>query len=208
MAQMTILDEPGTVFDECRPILQPIYEALESAVPKAALIVTENGWPRTATLFCHLVRAEVKTVLQGRACPIEFDEVSRTMDMQAIGNEGLATSYEGITLRIWRGTSLPRPITESKKLFYQHSFPASFWTPTAVVPIQSLVVLWSCNDDGSGLQVALCCPGGTEGRYLWIKSVAHPSEWMVVLPNDELARFPAADFDDLLDEKDEQKNNG
>lgn len=208
MVPITILSDSGDVFDFARPILQPIYEALEIAVPKAQAIIVENGWPRTATLFCHLVRAEMKTILQGRSCPIEFDEVSRTVDMHTLGNEGLATSYEGITLRIWRGTTLPKALTQSKKIFYQHSFPESFWTTTSVIPIQSLVVLWSCCEDGNNLSVSLCCPGGTEGKYLWIREIEHPSQWMKFLPSSELRPGVEDDFDDLLlDEESLEKGN-
>lgn len=209
MAAITILSDSGEVFDFARPILQPIYEALEIAVPKAQGIIVENGWPRTATPFCHLVRAEVKTILQGRSCPIEFDDVSRTVDMHTLGNEGLATSHEGITLRIWRGTTLPKPLTQSKKIFYQHSFPESFWTTSSVVPIQSLVVLWSCDDDGGNLSVSLCCPGGAEGKYLWIRDIEHPSQWMIFLPSSDVEPRAVDDFDDLLlnEESVEKGNN-
>lgn len=209
MPNLTISSSESEVFDICRPILQPIYEALEAAAPKAADLIVQNGWPRTMSLFCHLVRAEVKTALQGKACPIEYDEIDRTMVMHAVGNEGLATNYEGITIRVWRGKNLPKAQTQSKLNFYQHSFPASFWTTSAVFPIQSLVVLWSCDEDGSNLTVSLCCPDGSADKYKWLRVIPHPSEWMIVLSSRESDLMATDDFDDILNEdEDKQKKNG
>jgi len=95
---LTLASEPKEVLEDIRPILQPIYEALETAVPNASHLIAEQGWEYTALLYSHLVRADVKAKLHGRQCPIEFDDIPREVVMDAVCNEGLSTTFGEITI--------------------------------------------------------------------------------------------------------------
>ena len=88
---LTINSEPEDVLAYTRPILVPIFEAIEVAAPKAQKIITENGWVKSPWLFSHLVRADVKTILDGKYCPVEFDQEFRMMKMGSVPMEGLST---------------------------------------------------------------------------------------------------------------------
>jgi len=44
MLNFTLDTDPEVVLFALRPLLIPVYEALEQAIPKAVQIVAENGW--------------------------------------------------------------------------------------------------------------------------------------------------------------------
>ena len=75
-----------------------LYRAFERL--DAATIIRENGWPTTGTLYAHIVRADVKTQLDGKDCAIEFDDIPRQLEMGKVSNEGLATNFDGIDVKM------------------------------------------------------------------------------------------------------------
>jgi hypothetical protein len=193
MLELTKATEPTDVIQILRPILQPIYEALEVSVPEAYAIIKEYGWA-SPSLPSHIVRASAKLNLDGRACPVEFDDGERIVNMEAVANDGLSTVFEGITIKIWKGRSLPRAHTDSRKSFYQHT-QNGLWVSDGPPPILSLIVFWDCDSEGGNLRLWLCCPKNSRGHYIWFESIPHPSSWMVVnKPENE----KVDDFDDLL----------
>ena len=68
---LTVDSEPELVIAYTRPILIPIFEAIEIATPKAHRVITENGWNNTPQLFSHIVRADAKITLDGKRCPVD-----------------------------------------------------------------------------------------------------------------------------------------
>lgn len=206
MNDLTLASEPTEVLQAVRPILQPAYEALETAVPKAAQIITEQGWQNNALLFSHLVRADVKAKLHGRQCPIEFDDVAREVVMDSVCNDGLSTSFEDITLKIFKGTVLPRAMSSQRESFYQHTLPG-VEPNIETAQLRSLVVLWDCDEEGANLKIFLCCPKDRHGTYAWREVVPHPSEWMVVSV-DQSTTEVTDDFDELLEDSGDAEATG
>ncbi len=196
MNELTLASDFSAVMQSVRPILQPVYEALESAVPNAALVISQQGWRTSPLLFSHLVRADVKAKLHGRQCPIEFDDIARELVMDTVCNEGLSTNFEDITLKVFKGTMLPKATSSRRESFYQHTLPGM--TPDLdTARLRSLVVLWDCDEEGNNLKIFLCCPKDKQGTYVWREEVPHPSEWMVVAVEQGAAEV-VDDFDDLL----------
>ena len=206
MNDLTLASEPNEVLQAVRPILQPVYEGLETAVPKAAQIIIEQGWQNNALLFSHLVRADVKAKLHGRQCPIEFDDVAREVVMESVCNDGLSTSFEDITLKIFKGTVLPRATSSLRETFYQHTLPG-VEPDMETAQLRSLVILWDCDEDGNNLKIFLCCPKDRYGTYAWREVIPHPSEWMVVTLPDS-ASEAADDFDELLGNDEDAEETG
>jgi hypothetical protein len=204
MSKLTLASEPKEVMENTRPILQPIYEALETAVPNASHLIAEQGWTYTALLYSHLVRADVKAKLHGRQCPIEFDDIAREVVMDAVCNEGLSTVFEELTIKIFKGTVLPRAASNRRESFYQHTLPGM--TPDSqTAQLRSLVVLWDCDTEGANLKLWLCCPKDKYGASVWLEPIPHPSEWMVVAASTSSS---TDDFDDLLKSDDPNKKTG
>jgi len=203
---LTLASDPDEVLQAVRPILQPIYEALETSVPKAAQIITEQGWQNNAMLFSHLVRADVKARLHGRKCPIEFDDISREVVMDSICNDGLSTNFEDITLKVFKGVVLPRATSSQRESFYQHTLPG-IEPDMETARLRSLVVLWDCDVEGANLKIFLCCPRDKTGIFAWREVVAHPSAWIVVSRTESSARV-SDDFDELLQGTDESEGMG
>ena len=201
MTELTLATDSNEVIQMVRPILQPIYEALETAVPNAALVISQQGWQTSPLLFSHLVRADVKAKLHGRQCPIEFDDIAREVVMDTVCNEGLSTNFENVTLKIFKGTVLPKATSSRRESFYQQTLPEM--TPDIeTAQLRSLVVLWDCDEEGNFLKIWLCCPKGKDGTYAWREDVPHPSEWMVVTDHPIVAAEAADDFDELLGNED------
>lgn len=196
MNDLTLASNPDEVLQAVRPILQPIYEALETAVPNASLIISQEGWENNGLLFSHLVRADVKADLHGRTCPIEFDDIPREVLMDAVCNDGLSTKFEDITIKIFKGSVLPRPTSTKRESFYQHTIPGMN-PDLKTAQLRSLVVLWDCDDEGASLKLWLCCPNDKRGTYAWREVVPHPSEWMVVSVEDAVPET-ADEFEELL----------
>jgi hypothetical protein len=185
---LTVTSEPKSVLGHMRPILIPIYEALEVAVPKAHRIVTENGWGNTPQLFSHLVRAEAKMILDGKYCVLAADASKiDVVNMNDVAMEGLSTSFDRIGIKILKGTQLPPAATDARRFFYQQYL----WDDDGAPPIVSLVVLWHCNLEGSGLELDLVCPKNTTDCY-WQEKIPHPAEWS--------AQAIAPESDDNLDD--------
>jgi len=194
--ELTLATDSNEVIQAVRPILQPIYEALETAIPDAALVISQQGWQTSPLLFSHLVRAAVKAKLHGRQCPIEFDDIAREVVMDTVCNEGLSTNFENITVKIFKGTMLPKATSSRRESFYQQTLPGM--SPNIeTAQLRSLVVLWDCDEEGNFLKIWLCCPKDKDGTYAWREAVPHPSEWMVVT-NPPTAAEVADDFDELL----------
>src|SRR5438552_7976216 len=100
---LTVDSEPELVIAYTRPILIPIFEAIEIATPKAHRVITENGWNNTPQLFSHIVRADAKITLDGKRCPVdEWTNSIRFVNMGEVAMEGLSTSYEEIGIKIDR----------------------------------------------------------------------------------------------------------
>lgn len=196
---LTINSEPEDVLNYTRPILVPIFEAIEVAAPKAQKIITENGWDKSPWLFSHLVRADVKTVLDGKHCPVEFDEQIRIVKMERVSMEGLSTKYDRIDIKILKGSSMPPAATDSRRFFYQHGI-SLLWPEDDPPPIQSLLVLWHYSESGN-LQLDLVCPRNAEDWY-WQAPIPHPGAWpiQIVRPQE-----PSDDFDELLKPDEEKK---
>jgi hypothetical protein len=188
---LTVTSEPKIVLEYTRPILIPIFEALEVATPKAHRIITENGWGNSPQLFSHIVRADTKLTLDGKYCALATHENTiRVVNMNDVAMEGLSTSFDKINLKILKGTTLPPAATDARRFFYQQEL----WEENDAPLIGSLVVLWHCNLEGSGLQLDLVCPKNTADWY-WQEKIPHPAEWPV-----QTHSGPQADdnFDDLL----------
>jgi hypothetical protein len=195
---LTVTSDPKIVLEYARPILVPIFEALEVAAPKAYRIITENGWNNTPQLFSHLVRADARLLLDGKYCALaSTDNVIRVVTMNDVAMEGLSTSFDQIDLKILKGYTLPPAATDARRFFYQHSL----WEDNDGAPeIGSLVILWHCNLEGSGLELDLVCPNGS-GWY-WQEKIPHPAEWAV-----QSTSTPESDdnLDDLLKPDTEKK---
>ena len=62
MPEFTFATEPKVVVTALRPILLPIYEAFEIAVPKVHKMILDNAWPKTGHFqFAHSTRRSVGT---------------------------------------------------------------------------------------------------------------------------------------------------
>jgi hypothetical protein len=202
MPTFTLETDPETVLLALRPLLIPVYEALELAVPKAVQLVSENGWESSGHLISHLIRAEAKRFLKDRPCPIEIDDIPRTVTMEAISMEGLSTKFDGITVKILKGSEIPKPSTEPRRAFYQHVNPG-LWTEGVVPPITGLIVLWDCSEAGVNLRLQLCCTKDKEVRDYWMVPIPHPANWMIVAKE---TPSQSDDLDDLFDVNVEKKS--
>lgn len=202
MAGFTLETDPKVVLEAFRPLLIPVYEALEIAVPKASQVISENGWASSGYLTSHLVRAEVKRFLHDRKCPIEIDDIPRTLAMEEVAMEGLATKFDGVSVKVFKGSEIPKAATEPRKAFYQHANPG-LWVSDTVPPIRSLIVLWDCSDIGTNLRLHLCCTKDKLGQDYWMVSVPHPASWMVPAPAPTPKRD---DLEDLLENETEKKS--
>jgi len=199
----TLETDPDVVLQHFRPLLMPVYEALEIAAPKAVEIVAAYGWHPTGHLTSHLVRAEVLKFLQERKSPIKIDEIPQTLAMDRVAMEGLSTHYEDIQVKILKGAEIPKPCTGPRRHFYQHSTP-NLWVGGSVPLIRSLIVLWDCDDEGGSLAVQLCCTKDAKGRDMWMIPIPHPATWM-----EPKSPLNATDnLDDLFDERNDEEANG
>lgn len=196
MPGFTLETEPKIVLLAFRPLLIPVYEALELSVPKAIQIVAENGWEISGLLVSHLIRAEAKKFLKNRACPIEFNDTPRTVTMEQVAMEGLSTKYDGVTVKVLKGQEIPRAVTDPRKEFYQHAA-AGLWIEDTIPSIRSLIVLWDCAENGTGLRLQLCCTKDGMARDYWMTPIPHPANWMTV-PKELPVR--SDDLDDLFEE--------
>jgi hypothetical protein len=187
---LTVASEPKIVLEYARPILVPIFEALEVAAPKAHRIITENGWTNSPQLFSHIVRADAKLTLDGKYCALASHENTiRIVNMNDVAMEGLSTSFDKISLKILKGYTLPPAATDARRFFYQHSL----WGDDDGAPaIGSLVILWHCNLEGSGLELDLVCPKNCSDWY-WQEKIPHPAEW-------SMQSHSAPESDDNLDD--------
>ncbi|MCI0627885.1 MAG: hypothetical protein L0387_40585 [Acidobacteria bacterium] len=191
---LTVNSEPESVLDFTRPILTPIFEALEIAAPKAHRVITENGWRNTPQLFSHLVRADAKVTLDGRHCPVdEYTSTIRIVNMGDVAMEGLSTSFEQIGIKVLKGYTMPPAETDARRFFYQHSN-AGLWCKDGPPPIGSLLVLWHCTLEGSNLQLDLVCPKNDVDWY-WQVRIPHPGEWSLQRHDEPK---PDDNLDDLL----------
>jgi hypothetical protein len=198
MPGFTLATDPEVVLWALRPLLIPVYEALETSIPRAIQIVAENGWEKSGHLTSHITRAEAKKFLKDRACPIEFDEIERRLEMDQVAMEGLATTFDGINIKVLKGSEIPKATTEPRRTFYQHANPG-FWVGGVVPPIKSLIVLWNCSDSGQNLVVQLCCTKDQHAEDYWMTTVPHPASWMIA----PQPSAPLSDnLDDLFDEGD------
>jgi hypothetical protein len=202
MPDFTLETDPEEVLLALRPLLIPVYEALELSAPKAVQLVSENGWESSGHLISHLIRAEAKRFLKDRACPIEIDDIPRTVTMESIAMEGLSTKFDGITVKILKGTEIPKASTDPRRAFYQHVNP-SLWPASVVPPVTGLLVLWDCSDTGANLRLQLCCTKDSEVRDYWMIPVPHPANWMILTKE-----IPSRsdDLDDLFDVNVEKKS--
>ena len=202
MLDFTLETDSEKVLQALRPLLIPVYEALELAIPKAVQLVSENGWESSGHLVSHLIRAEAKRFLKDRPCPIELDDIPRTVTMEAIAMEGLSTKYEGITVKILKGAEIPKASTDPRREFYQH-VNRSFWVAGVVPPITGLIVLWDCSEAGDNLRLQLCCTKDSKVRDYWMIPIPHPANWMIVTKE-----IPSRsdDLDDLFDVNVEKKS--
>lgn len=196
MLDFTLETDSEVVLEALRPLLIPVYEALETSVPRAIQIVAENEWESSGHLTSHLIRAEAKKLLKDRQCPIEIDDIPRTLTMEQVAMEGLSTLFEGIRVKVLKGTEIPKPTTDPRRDFYQHAN-SHLWVGGIVPPIKSLIVLWDCDESGANLTLQLCCTKDRTGRDQWMVGVPHPAEWMVVQKS---APSAADDLDDLFED--------
>ncbi len=203
MLEFTLETDSETVLVALRPLLIPVYEALELAVPKAIQLVKENGWESSGHLLSHLIRAEVKRFLTNRPCPIEIDDIPRTVTMESIAMEGLSTKFDGITVKILKGSEIPKASTDPRKAFYQHSN-SDLWVAGRVPPITGLIALWDCSEIGTNLRLQLCCTKDKDVRDYWMISVPHPADWMVVAKE---TPSRSDDLDDLFEVNVEKKSD-
>ncbi len=116
--------------------------------------------------------------------------------MDSVCNDGLSTNFEDITLKIFKGSVLPRPTSNNREAFYQHTLPGVA-PDKKTATLRSLVVLWDCDEEGGTLKIWLCCPKDKHGAYAWREVVPHPSEWMVVSVGGTAFEV-SDDFDELL----------
>jgi hypothetical protein len=201
MLDFTLETDPQVVLLALRPLLIPVYEALEISVPKATQIVAENGWESSGHLVSHLIRAEAKRLLENRACPIEIDDIPRTVTMEHIAMEGLSTNFDGITVKVLKGSEIPKATTDPRKAFYQHVDP-ELWVAGTVPAIRGLLVLWDCSEAGTNLQLSLCCTKDRAARDFWMIPIPHPANWIVVTREKATERD---DFDDMFEVAAENK---
>jgi len=153
---------------------------------------------RPGTFSSHIVRAEVWALLQGKNCPVEFDDVPRVMTMGQVANEGLATRFNDIDIKINKGELLPAATTDARKLFYQHQ-DWNLWVNSIIPEIKSLVVLWDCDVNGNNLKLYLVCPKNAKGDWEWQERIPHPAEWLVIPPTDVLPPTSSGgDLDELV----------
>lgn len=195
MHDFTLETDPKTVLLALRPLLIPVYEALELAIPKAIQLVAENGWDSSGHLVSHLIRAEAKKFLKDRPCPIEIDDIPRTLTMEQIAMEGLSTKFDGIVVKVLKGVEIPRATSDPRREFYQH-VDSQLWVAGQVPPIRGLLVLWDCTDDGKNLQLRLCCTKDSVASDYWMETVPHPASWMIT-PTPPAS--PTDDLDDLVE---------
>src|SRR5438270_5441689 len=177
MQTFTLDSDPKEVLQYHRPALIPVFEALEIAVPKATKLIAENGWRNTGTLSSHLVRAEMLALLDGKTLPVEYDDVPRILSMDSIAMEGLSTVFDGVEIKILKGSTFPIATSEAREIFYQQSLP-SIWTKAGSPPIKNLLIMWDCDLTGNNLRLYLYCPKSPTD-YSWRETIPHPAEWMV-----------------------------
>lgn len=182
----TFETDPQVVLNNHRPLLEPVYEAFEAALPLARDLMEHQGWKSSIQLFSHLVRAEVKRRLDGKACPVEYDDKIRIVQMDSVAMEGLATVNDGVAFKILKGKILPPPLSDARAYFYQHSNPNLF-SDGRTPEIASLVILWECTSEAESLKLYLVCPNDGSGAWLWRISIPPPAQWMVVsgAPSDD-----------------------
>jgi hypothetical protein len=194
MPSFTLETDPNVVLLALRPLLIPVYESWELSIPKALQIVAENGWESSGHLVSHLIRAEAKRFLRDRSCPIEIDDIPRSVTMEQIAMEGLSTKFEGITVKILKGLEIPKAATEPRKAFYQQAH-VGLWVAGVVPPINGLLVMWDCSETGANLQLNLCCTKDSTARDYWMIPIPHPATWMIV---GKRTQKQLDDLDDLL----------
>lgn len=206
MASFTLATDPEVVLLALRPLLIPVYEALETSIPKAIQILADYGWEPSGHLTSHIIRAEAKKFLKDRACPVEFDDIPRKLEMDRVAMEGLATTFDGINIKVLKGSEIPKATTEPRRTFYQHANP-NLWVGGVLPPIKSLIILWDCSDAGQNLVLQLCCTKDQDGADHWMTTVPHPASWMIA---QKPSAPPSDNLDDLFDEGDvsgEQKKS-
>jgi hypothetical protein len=196
MQTFTLDSDPKAVLEYHRPALIPIYEALEIAAPKAILIISENGWRNTGTLSSHLMRAEMLALLDGKILPVEYDDVPRILSMDSIAMEGLSTFFDGVEIKILKGSTFPVASSDAREIFYQQSLP-SIWDKTGAPPIKSLLITWDCDPEGNNLRLYLYCPKSATD-YAWRETIPSPPEWMIVPPNNNRGSNGGGDLGDLV----------
>lgn len=206
MQTFTLDSDPKKVLEYHRPALIPIYEALEGAVPKAIRMIAENGWRNTGTLSSHLVRAEMVAILDGKILPVEYDDVPRILSMDSIAMEGLATFFDGVELKILKGSTFPVATSDAREIFYQQSLP-EIWTKAGAPPIKSLLILWDCDPAGNNLRLYLYCPKSPTA-YAWQETIPHPAEWMVAPVSSAPSSNGGGDLGDLVDDLVTTKTQG
>lgn len=170
------------MLSQFRPFLEPLYEAFESATVLAHEVIEHHGWRPTAQLFSHIARAEVKRALDGKACPVEYDDKIRVVQMDHVSMEGLATTVDDIAFKIMKGEFLPPPLSAAREYFYQHSN-LNLWSNGNTPQIASLVVLWECDLTGKSLSLYLACPKDGSGQWLWRILIPPPAQWIIVSPS-------------------------
>ncbi len=200
----TIQSDPEKVREQYRPFLAPLYEALEAALPLAYDIIEHQGWLPTPQLFSHMVRADVKKSLDGKACPIEYDDAIRVLKMDAVSMEGLATTVDGVDFKILKGEELRPAESQAREYFYQHQT-ADLFTNGKIPELRSLVVLWECGAQGKTLRVSLACPKDASGNWFWCIPIPPPAEWMVVPQQDTPPANGGGDLDISKDEPGEKQ---
>jgi hypothetical protein len=204
MLNFTLETDPEVVLIALRPLLIPVYEALEQAVPKAVQIVGEYGWDNTGHLVSHLTRAEVKKLLKDQPFPINVDEIPHAVAMENVAMEGLLTKFGGVAVRILKGSEIPKATTEPRRAFYQH-FNPNLWVDGVVPPLRVLLVLWDCSDEGTNLRLQLCCTKDSACKDYWMTPVPHPADWMII---EKEGPSRSDDLDDLFeDDKRKESEN-
>jgi hypothetical protein len=169
--------DPQTVLEQFRPFLAPLYEAFEGATLLAYELISHYDWGPSPQLFSHMVRAHIKKTLNGKSCPVEYDDTTRIVQMDAVSMEGLATTIDDIKVKILKGEILPPPLSDARQFFYQHSN-FNLYNDNTVPEIGSLVVLWECDTEGKNFRMYLACPRDSSGDWLWQIVIPPPAEWM------------------------------